>query len=149
MYGPSIKGGERIMPTLALSIKQPWAWLLASGYKDIENRTWPARYQGKAVRGRIFIHASKKIDVAGVIRLWEDRERLGIQGCTRAWADICNSWKQSAIIGEVDIVDCIDGSDIGVPAIKSLWFTGPYGFVLKNPVLYDKPIPCKGALKFF
>lgn len=24
----------------ALSIRQPWAWLIANGHKDIENRTW-------------------------------------------------------------------------------------------------------------
>ena len=24
----------------ALSIRQPWAWLIVNGYKDVENRTW-------------------------------------------------------------------------------------------------------------
>ena len=41
-----------------LSIKQPWAYLIASGIKDIENRTWkcPEKYIGK----RVLIHASAK-----------------------------------------------------------------------------------------
>lgn len=39
----------------ALSIKQPWASLIAQGIKDIENRTWKTKF-----RGRIFIHASAK-----------------------------------------------------------------------------------------
>lgn len=39
----------------ALSIKQPWASLIAQGIKDIENRTWKTSY-----RGRIYIHASGK-----------------------------------------------------------------------------------------
>ncbi len=37
----------------ALSIKQPWAWLICAGYKDIENRSWriirepaPSFYRG-------------------------------------------------------------------------------------------------------
>ena len=47
-----------------------------------------------------------------------------------------------AIIGEIDITGCVDHSD-------SPWFFGPYGFTLANPVLYDKPIPCKGMLRFF
>lgn len=47
-----------------------------------------------------------------------------------------------AIIGEVDITGCVEYSD-------SPWFLGPYGFTLANPVLYDEPIPCKGALGFF
>ena len=39
---------------LALSIRQPWAWLIVHGWKDIENRTWRTR-----VRGRFLIHAAK------------------------------------------------------------------------------------------
>ena len=41
----------------AISIKQPWASLIAYGIKDIENRTWRTNY-----RGRVLIHAgaSKK-----------------------------------------------------------------------------------------
>lgn len=35
----------------AISIKQPWASLIAHGIKDIENRTWkcPQKYIGKRV----------------------------------------------------------------------------------------------------
>ena len=36
----------------ALSIRQPWAWLIVNGYKDIENRDWPTVF-----RGRMLIHA--------------------------------------------------------------------------------------------
>ena len=40
----------------AISIKQPWASLIAHGIKDIENRTWkcPQKYIGQ----RVLIHAS-------------------------------------------------------------------------------------------
>ncbi len=41
----------------ALSIMQPWAWLIVNGHKDIENRNWPTRF-----RGPVYIHAGKKID---------------------------------------------------------------------------------------
>jgi len=30
----------------ALSIRQPYAWLIIHGYKDIENRTWGTRVRG-------------------------------------------------------------------------------------------------------
>ena len=40
----------------ALSIKQPWASLIAHGIKDIENRTWRTHF-----RGKIYIHASGQI----------------------------------------------------------------------------------------
>ena len=40
----------------AISIKQPWASLIAHGIKDVENRTWkcPEKYIGQ----RVLIHAS-------------------------------------------------------------------------------------------
>ena len=35
-----------------LTLRQPWAWAVAHGGKDVENRTWTTRY-----RGPIAIHA--------------------------------------------------------------------------------------------
>jgi len=32
---------------------------------------------------------------------------------------------------------------------SSPWFVGPYGHVYSNPIEFKKPIPFKGALKFF
>lgn len=53
----------------ALSIKQPWAWAIVSGLKDIENRSWQTPY-----RGPILIHAGLRDDPAGYAFL----SRLGI-----------------------------------------------------------------------
>ncbi len=41
----------------ALSLKQPWATLIASGQKTIETRMWPTNY-----RGELLICSSKKPD---------------------------------------------------------------------------------------
>lgn len=38
----------------ALSIRQPWAWLIVHGGKDIENRSWHTKF-----RGRFLVHAAK------------------------------------------------------------------------------------------
>ena len=38
----------------AITVRQPWAWLLIQGTKDIENRDWPTN-----VRGQVAIHAAK------------------------------------------------------------------------------------------
>jgi hypothetical protein len=40
-----------------ISIRQPWASLIVSGLKDVENGTWPTRY-----RGPVLIHASQRAD---------------------------------------------------------------------------------------
>ena len=42
----------------AISIKQPWSYLIASGVKDIENRTWKTKF-----RGRVLIQVGAKADV--------------------------------------------------------------------------------------
>ena len=44
----------------AISIKQPWAWLIVNGYKDCENRKWTP-----SCSGEILIQASKQFDKKG------------------------------------------------------------------------------------
>lgn len=117
----------------ALSIMQPWAWLIINGHKSIENRTWRCH-----VRGPILIHAGKKIDTWARADLWHGRHPA-----TGASADIPypDSYDRGGIVGEAEIVDCITDSD-------DPWFVGPFGIVLRNA----RPLPfrpCKGALGFF
>lgn len=40
----------------ALSIRQPWAWLIVNGHKDVENRDWSTSF-----RGPLLIHAGKTL----------------------------------------------------------------------------------------
>lgn len=113
----------------ALSIKQPWAWLIVNGYKDVENRCWPTNQ-----RGKILIHAGKSIDREGLAYVKREFPRIPLP----------ETFETGGIVGEVDIVDCIKpGSQI-----KSPWYAGDFGFVLRNAV----PLPfkpCKGQLGFF
>ena len=55
-----VTGRKGVVETMkAISIKQPWAWLIISGYKTVENRKWYTAH-----RGDILIHASKsKLDL--------------------------------------------------------------------------------------
>src|SRR3972149_7840037 len=47
-------GGDKVTTLKCLSLRQPWAWAVVDGGKNIENRTWNTR-----VRGPILIHAAK------------------------------------------------------------------------------------------
>ncbi len=129
----------------ALSIKPEWAWLICCGMpfrssnnqikivkKDIENRSCKTSY-----RGRVYIHASKRNDKNS--QEWLMKLGLPIFVVLMLYSD---KIPRGEIIGEVDIIDCVTES-------KSPWFTGPYGWVLNNSILYDKPIPYKGRLGFF
>jgi len=120
----------------ALSIRQPWAWLLLKGIKDIENRTWRTNH-----RGPFLIHASKKFDTKSIIWIYDNFPSLKpeldpyiLHGCSRVLD--CGG-----IIGIADLIDCVEWSD-------SPWYTGNYGFVVHNirPLQFHE---CKGQLGFF
>ncbi len=113
----------------ALSIRQPWAWLIVNGYKDIENRTWPTRF-----RGRVCVHAPTLLDPGWFPALVAEVRSREI--------DVPANLALGALVGEVDIVGCVTES-------TSPWFVGPYGFDLSNPLAYDSPVPCLGKLGFF
>lgn len=148
------------MKEKAISEKQPWAYLICAGIKNIENRTWATKY-----RGRVYIHASadKKLNLTALTK--------------EQYSDACNKfdwdsttmkpvdkWDRSAIIGCVDIVDCVINHDSiwaeQTPLYKNCMnpskfteMTGikpTYNWVLANPVLFDKPIlNVKGKLSFW
>ncbi|SDL08352.1 ASCH domain-containing protein [Mesorhizobium muleiense] len=141
------------LPDRALSIMQPWAWLIVNGHKDIENRDWPTKF-----RGPVCIHAGKKEDMdcfysltdpAGPFHPVTDEPFAVDTGAreiesTDGWATYsAPDWSplRGGIVGVAEIVDCVDASD-------SPWFVGRYGFIIRNarPVEF---IPVKGALMFF
>lgn len=138
----------------ALSIKQPWASLIAHGIKDIENRTWKTHF-----RGRIYIHASAKYfkTKAGWELLNEEQFKTLKDDDLLKYLD--QSYPISAIIGEVEIIDCV----INHPSIWAEKTEGVlvgnqfihnekpiYNWVLSNPVLYEKPIEnVKGKLSLW
>jgi hypothetical protein len=144
---------------LALSFKQPWAFLVAAGIKDVDNRTWwlhmPPFLNYPADPRRIYIHASKtRVASKEYTEAFEQLKRF-VKDESEAWRRWFQFWQflarhpLGAIIGEVDITACFSADQVGYRYIKSPWFTGPYGLVLKNAILYDKPIPYKGKLGFF
>ena len=117
----------------AISIKQPWASLIVNGYKDIENRSWRTSY-----RGKILIHASSKPVIGGMSNLNKLQYNAIPADCS------FNSSLYSAIIGSVEIVDCVK-NDPSVWAEKGVW-----NWKLKNPVLFKNPIlHVKGKLNLW
>jgi hypothetical protein len=152
------------LPSIALSLRQPWATMVARGVeidgrtvcKDIENRRWPT-----SVRGSFLIHAAK-----GMTRA-EHREAvdwiataLGI--ASDALARILPGPRElprGGIIGAARIVDvlppCVHGcharpAGFRCPSAPHRKWHMPdqHGFVLKD----IRPLPfvaCVGMLGFF
>ena len=136
-FGPVIAIPERSENIKALSIRQPWAWMILHGGKDIENRDWPTRF-----RGRVMIHASKSMTGDEYADAFDFAISSGalpnLQNLPQInFANI----ERGGIVGSVEIVDCVTRSD-------SKWFMGKYGFVLRNPIVLPFQ-PYRGALGFF
>ena len=116
----------------ALSIRQPWAWLILHAGKDIENRDWSTPR-----RGRFLIHASKGMTqdeyINAAYTLRDVRQDIELPPFDQL--------ERGGIVGEAEIVDCVTES-------TSPWFFGDYGFLIRNA----RPLPFtqyKGQLGFF
>ncbi|MCW0484088.1 ASCH domain-containing protein [Gaoshiqia sediminis] len=126
-----------------ITIKQPWAHLICSGFKDIENRTWRTNF-----RGRVLIHAGANDNYKRSMNLlfspeqWEYMRAKGGKNLLNYM--FAGNWNRSAIIGSVEIVDCVQNH-------PSIWAEkGVWNWVLANPVLFSKPIEkVKGKLSFW
>lgn len=124
----------------AISIKQPWASLIAYGIKDIENRTWkcPQKYIGQ----RILIHASGCHGKKFEINLTDEQMKQAFPLISEK--STSGKWEFGAIIGSMVIADCVQNHP-SVWAEKGYW-----NWVLKDAVLFDKPIEgVKGKLGFW
>lgn len=130
----------------ALSIQQPWAWLICNSTKDVENRTWTSTFSGP-----VLIHAGLNHDTWAIRRvglkyfltpefiIWLsernlDREIVDLQEAAR--------FQFGGIIGRAVV------AKQKVIASSSPWFTGPTGFILEDraPLPY---VPMRGQLGFF
>lgn len=122
----------------ALSIKQPWAWLITQGIKDVENRSWRTGF-----RGDFLIHASKSFDFSGMD--WICSNFPEIESDLKKLVTLINKDENcglsGGIIGKGEIIDCVN-------SYQSPWFTGPYGFIIVNTIKLPF-MACKGKLKFF
>ena len=130
----------------ALSLRQPWAWLMIRPditdpaaraaararnlIKDIENRDWHTK-----VRGRVLVHASMGMTGDDYACAYSHAYSLGIELPPAKELD------RGGIVGEFFITGCVTHHE-------SPWFFGDFGFTVENA----KPLPftpCKGMLGFF
>ena len=114
----------------ALSIRQPWAWLIIHGGKDIENRSWRTKF-----RGRFLVHAAKGMTSNEFTQALLYCSERGLPMPDR------DDMQRGGIIGSVELVDSLDTS-------ASPWYMGEKAFALRDP----KPLPfspIKGRLNFF
>lgn len=121
-----------------LTIKQPFATLIAEGYKEYEFRTWKTKF-----RGEFLIHAGKSIDKKAMERY----KHLNLE------------YPTGSILASANLVDCVyvDEEMADILAKKDpLVYYGiihkkewdGYGFQLSN-IRKIKPIFINGKLSFW
>jgi ASCH domain len=125
----------RPIPTKALSIRQPWAWLIVNGHKDIENRSWATRF-----RGPVLIHAAK-----GMTRLEYSAALLMFdQAGIRAHFPRLEDLQRGGIVGVAEVAGCVPPE-----RRTSYWhMPGCQGFAMRGaqPLPFT---PLAGRLGFF
>ena len=138
----------------AITVKQPWAWAIAHGQKDIENRTW-----GTGYRGPIAIHAGARWDEDGaydkrVLRAlhgFGDRfdpplrvERLGPK-TVRLLRD--QQLTPGAVVAVADLVGICTARSTAEQCGCGLWAVdGQCHWKVANVRPLPEPVPCKGRL---
>lgn len=124
-----------------LSTQEPYASLIANGYKSIETRSWCTKY-----RGDILIHASqgkkflKSINNYEVLRIIDEMEMM-----------------YGNIVCIASLTDCIYMDDNFVNKIKNchqehilgIYENGRYAWILENVRILNKPIKAKGKLNLW
>lgn len=146
-------------PLHAITVRQPWATLIAHGVKDVENRDWSPH---PALLGQyIAIHAGKSVDA----QAWSEAASLaesqglldsdpllrsfvffgghdvakGKHKAGRALSQLMRSQTYGAIIALAKVAGCQSKEDC-----KSPWFMGPFAWNLESVVPID-PVPCSGS----
>lgn len=111
----------------------------------METRSWKTGY-----RGPLAIHAGKfrpdmffmgmdgkKMDIFAEAGLHGDNDILNLP--------------YGAVVGKVTLVNCLpleelEGYALDTPRERAFgnWSPGRYGWILSNPLLFEKPIPARG-----
>ncbi|MEU0967854.1 hypothetical protein ABZ357_21345 [Streptomyces sp. NPDC005917] len=115
----------------ALTVRQPWAALIAAGLKPVENRSWalPASFAGP-----LLIHAGTKNDADG----WR---APGVREALEGWPVT-----YGAIVAVVDRVTC----HLGEGCCADRWGEhGAFHWVLEDVRRLPEPIRATGRLSLW
>ncbi|MGZ8984611.1 MAG: hypothetical protein ACXW11_11795 [Methylotenera sp.] len=126
--------------TKALSLKQPFAWLIANGYLLVDDRTWGTQY-----RGPVLIHASK-----GLYEQYYDH----LKSSTDIPLPAKDKLEYGGVVGIANLVLCCRPGELpaGISRQQRAHFGGVhqeyFGFLFEQATPLAL-MPCRGKLKIF
>lgn len=90
-----------------ITIRQPWATLIALGEKEYETRSWQTKY-----RGKLAIHAGKQIDIEAC------HDKSILNELNKHGITLISELPTGSIIAIAELTDCLKvSSDLGHYAI--------------------------------
>lgn len=132
----------------AISVWQPWASLIVSGLKDVENRRWRTRHLGPVV-----IHAAQYVSARVLDEAAEliDRRLVGRPDEHLRALKVLEQFEvlpRAALVGVVDVVDYSLAT-----LSRSPWSQG-YGprdwcWILNGARAFVRPVPWRGQQRLF
>lgn len=129
----------------AYTVYQPYAYATVAGIKHYETR--PRRTN---IRGRVAVHAAK-LDAwkSGILEAGTMPEIEKILSEHQGTGNRPARLAYGAIVGTVEIADCVPVEEIADTLTDQERLLGDYSpgrfaWVLRNPVMFDKPIPARG-----
>jgi len=127
---------ERMSDVRALTIRQPWAALIAAGLKPVENRSWPLP---AGFTGPLLIHAGTKGDADG----WAVP---GVREALEAAPDLGRGLVYGAVVAFAGRVTC--HQDEGC-CVDRWGEHGAFHWVLEDVRRLSSPIPATGRLSLW
>lgn len=127
----------------AITVRQPWATLLACGVKGFETRSWPTRW-----RGPLAIHASARLDPNDRVWCLED-PGIGALIARCGYRDV-TELPLGAVLSVGRLVDCLPTEDVLVLTWTERalgdWRRGRWAWRFAQVERLPAPVPTRGSL---
>eukprot|EP01054_Gregarina_sp_Poly1_P010845 Gregarina_sp_Poly_1__10844@NODE_83_length_15529_cov_95_045531_g71_i0_p3_GENE_NODE_83_length_15529_cov_95_045531_g71_i0NODE_83_length_15529_cov_95_045531_g71_i0_p3_ORF_typecomplete_len543_score68_72ASCH/PF04266_14/1_1e08_NODE_83_length_15529_cov_95_045531_g71_i01138713015 len=150
---------------VCLTLHQPWASLLAYGFKRLEGRIWQTDYRGRycyqftAIHpSRLWIHAASKVPEDSTVNAM----CAYLHRVYGRHPPLPSAWPTSSLVGCVDLIDCIPKEKVKEAILSGKYSRdgqrlisiredndSPYLFVCKSPRILVVPIQMSGEHKLW
>lgn len=119
-----------------LTVKEPWASLIAHGYKEYEFRTWKTNY-----RGELYIHAGKSFEkenqvLVELFHLLPEKGKIIARAKLVDCIPVTEEFEESLIKKNPEVYGRSKGR-------------GGYAWKLEEVELLERPISCNGKLSIW
>lgn len=140
-----------------LTLTQPWAGLVAAGVKLVENR--PRHPPHNMIGERFAVHASREIDREAWRRIIEIDPTVALDypGSMAHAARVHHLAEVTSAVIAVATLDHVVFDETGMLhedirrdlGVQYRWYSGDYGYVLRDVFALPAPVRCKGMLGFW